>query len=266
MEIREITDKKIWDSFVQGLPDFTFLQGWNWGEFHRENKERVWRLGAYKEGELVACMLSVSVTARRGSFIFVPHGPLSKTGDISECLKPLLEKLKEIAFSSRYAFIRISPLALANTENKTLFKKFGFRSAPSYMHAEETWILPLVDDENSLLKNMRKTARNLISRAEREGVVITKSRDVKDLAILLELQDKTAERHNFVPFSEKYLRTEFEIFKESDQVLLFLGSHKGLISSAAIIIFYGKRAFYFQSGSVKSEAPVSYLLQWEVIK
>jgi Uncharacterized protein involved in methicillin resistance len=266
MDIKEITDRSIWDGFVGSFPDFTFLQGWSWGEFNIARGERVWRWGVYEGSTLIGVCQVVSVTARRGSFLFVPHGPLSKTIDNSSFLSHLIKKMVDVARASKYSFIRISPWLEATDENKMLFSQLGFSDAPSYMHAEETWLLPLEGDEQALLREMRKTTRNLISRAERDGVEIIKSSDVTDLRVLFDLQKETALRHNFVPFSENYLKTEFEIFRKSDEALLFLGKHNGVISSAAIIIFFGKRAFYFQSGSIRSVAPVSYILQWEVIK
>ncbi len=266
MDIKEITDRKDWDAFVESTPDFTFLQGWSWGEFNRARGERVWRWGIYDKGELAGVCQTVSIAARRGSFLFVPHGPLSKTGAVGSMLPLVVAKLTQTARAAECAFIRISPWLEATKENQLLFSQLGFRSAPSYMHAEETWLLPLEADAETLLKEMRKTTRNLISRAERDGVEIVRSNSISDLQILLDLQAKTAERHKFVPFSDAYLKTEFEIFSRNGEAMLFLGKHNGIISSAAIIIFFGHRAFYFQSGSVKADAPVSYLLQWEVIK
>ncbi len=266
MEIREITDKALWDGFVASCSDYTFLQGWNWGEFHRVRGEKVWRLGVYEKEKLIGCSQAVSMHARRGNFLFVPHGPLVQEGSIDSFLPILVEKLKELAREFHYSFIRISPWNESTTEHVLAFSRLRFISAPSYMHAEETWLLPIDRDERTLLSDMRKTTRNLISRAEREGVEIIKSKKPEDLKLLLDLQAATAERNKFVPFSDSYLKTEFDVFSKDDEALLFLGKHAGVISSAAIIIFFGKRAFYFQSGSTKSVAPVSYLLQWEVIK
>lgn len=51
-----------------------------------------------------------------------------------------------------------------------------------------------------------------------------------------------------------------------NQCVLFLGSFEGKITGAAIIVYLGKFAFYYQSGSIESKVPVNYLLQWEVIR
>ncbi len=55
------------------------------------------------------------------------------------------------------------------------------------------------------MKNMRQTTRNLIRRGEREGVEIRVSTDEAAIDRLVELLNETAKRHNFTPFSKKYI-------------------------------------------------------------
>ncbi len=265
MEIREITDKKAWDAWVTSQPDYTFLQSWNWGEFNRQMGEKVWR--TKETGQII------SVSAKRGKFLFLPHGPVPA--------KRAQEYLVKLAKNNGDSFIRISPWVEDSPASRAKLSEMGFRGAPSIMHAEETWLLPLNKSDEELLAGMDKTHRNLVRRAEREGVEIEKidktkvaGGEIKDkktgmrygIEELYRLQLEAAKRHGFVPFSKKYLETEFEIFSKDGEAALFLGKHGGQVLAAAIIIFYGQFAFYFQSGSTESKTPVNYLLQWEVIK
>jgi len=78
MTTTEISDQKLWDNFVTENATDTFLQSWQWGEFNKKLGEFVWRLGIYSGRSLVAVALVVKVGARRGRFLFVPHGPIIK--------------------------------------------------------------------------------------------------------------------------------------------------------------------------------------------
>lgn len=239
--MEEITDQKTWDDFVTSKSDYTFLQSWNWGEFQKTQGERVWR---FKDVGQV-----VTVSARRGKFLFIPHG------------WGFNKELVNLAKREGYSFIRVSPWLEDTEKNRGLFKKFGFRPAPTMMHAEETWLVPIDKSEDEILAGMGKTHRNLIRRAIKDGVVIEKSDDVD---ILYDLQLEAARRHSFVPFLKKYLEQEVKVFGKN--AVLFLGKWQGQTLSAALIVFYGRFAFYFQSGSKQTKVPVNYLLQWEVIK
>ncbi len=75
LEIRKIEDKKIWEDFLFQCEEKTFLQSWNWGEFQKKMGNKIWRLGVFKNGELIGVTLVIKIEAKRGRFLFVPHGP-----------------------------------------------------------------------------------------------------------------------------------------------------------------------------------------------
>jgi len=242
-------EQRDWDKNILNKPDYTFLQSFAWGEFQAALGEKVFRWPG--------CQV-FTVTARRGKFLFAPH--ISKIG------KTLVDSLVKIAKENGCSFIRISPWVENTAENKNIYADLGFRDAPTYMHTEDTWLVPITGLESEILANMRKTTRNLINRGLREKIEITQSDNVSDVKYLYDLQIETVARHHFVPFSLKYLQTEFSVLQSRQMARLFLGRFNNQITSAAIIIFFGKRAFYFQSGSKETKEPVSYVLQWEVIK
>ncbi|OGG18384.1 hypothetical protein A2721_00355 [Candidatus Gottesmanbacteria bacterium RIFCSPHIGHO2_01_FULL_47_48] len=281
MKTQEITDKKIWENFVTSQEDYTFLQSWSWGEFQKSQGEKVWRVGMYGKQLIGVCQV-FTVSAKRGKFLFVPHGPLkSQISPASprldrgraklkthNFLQFIVDFLKDLAIKEKCSFIRISPWVEVTEENREAYRQLGFRDAPTIMHAEETWLIPISGSEEEILAGMRKTHRNLVRRAGREGVEIEIIRDVGgigEIGELYDLQLEAAKRHGFVPFSQKYLEMEFETFAKDGQCALFLGKHQGETLAAAVIVFYGKFAFYLQSGSKTTNVPVNYALQWEVI-
>ncbi len=281
--IYEITDKQLWDSFVTSQPNHTFLHSWAWGEFNEAMGDKVWRLGIFSPpyeggeggGSLVAVALVVKVHAKRGNFLFVPHGPILAPGEkISTfqsaswrtIFKLLVEQIKEIAKQEKVSFIRISPLLEDTAENKHIFRALGFRPAPIHMHAETTWTLDLSPTEEMLLMGMRKTTRNLIRRAIKDGAETKAGASDGDVEVFYDLYKETVNRHNFTPFSLTFIQNQVKIFADTAGVQVFTAWHNGKAIASALIVFYGNSAFYHHGASIPSNIPAAYLLQWEAIR
>jgi len=274
MQLKEITNKNEWEGFLAQIAEKTFLQSWNWGEFNLGMGSNVWRFGAYSNGKVIAVVLVIKVSARRGTFLFLPHGPVLMDGlavkDKKEILELILLHLNDIAKQEKASFIRISSLFLRNEENENIFTDLGFRPSPMHASAyEATWKLDISPVEEELLKNMRKTTRYLIKRAaENKDIEIVKSTDIKDAQIYQELNRAVSKRQNFVPFSDEFIKNEFEIFGNDKQTLFIFGKYKGEIAAGAMIIIWQGIGFYHQAASLGkfSKYSIPYLLQWEAIK
>lgn len=277
MEIREINPsvdgKQEWENFLEICSEKTFLHSWNWGEFNLTSGQKIWRFGIYENDKLISVVLVLKISARRGTFLFIPHGPVTinflKPVDKQKILELIVKHLENIIKEEKISFLRISPIWEKILENASIFEDSQFRQAPIHMHPEITWELGINLPEEELLLNMRKTTRYLIRQAEKNpDIEIIKSKDIKDLELFWPVYKETAKRHNFTVFSKKYLENEFEIFSKDNQISLFLGKYKGKIVSAAIFVFWQDMCFYHHSGSLSEykKVPVSYLLQWQAIK
>ncbi len=266
MEIKEITDKNIWEDFLSGCEEKTFLQSWHWGEFQEKMGSKAFRLGVFDGEKLLSVALVVKVTAKRGTFLLIQH--LIKTD--GKILETLLNELKKIGKEEKCDFIRVAPLWERNTENQRVFQSLGFREAP--MHAnvyEATWKLDLSSSEDELLQAMRKTTRYLIRQAEKNPfIAVEQSESLADLEVYQKLNQEVAKRQNFVGFSDEYLKHEFEVFVADKQTLLFFGGYNRDIAAGALIIFWQDTGFYHQAASLEKFAKYSipYFLQWEAIK
>lgn len=277
MNLKEINNKEIWENFLLGCKEKTFLDSWNWGEFQKKIEDKIWRLGLYNNQELIGLVLVVKVKAKRGTFLFIPHGPVIKKGakllsrDKASLLKELSSFLKELAKKERASFIRIAPIWSRNEENIKVFKELGFKDAPIHVHPELTWELDISPKEEDLLMGMRKTTRYLIRQAEKNpDIEIIKSSNINDLERFSALLDKTADRHHFVPFSLNYLKDQFSCFSPDNQIVIYLAKYKQEIISGAIMIYWQEIGFYHHGASLSkynsNKVPVSYLIQWEAIK
>jgi len=279
MEIKEITNKEIWENFLLECKEKTFLSSWNWGEFNKMMGNNIWRLGIYeseklkaKSEKLIGVALVVKIVAKRGTFLFVPHGPNLKLKVKSEKLKvleSLLAELKKIGKEEKVGFIRIAPTLERSEENIEIFGEIGFINAPIHMHPEVTWELDIKKPEEELLSKMRKTTRYLIRQAQKNSDIrIEQGLELRDIEKFNQLYQETVDRHHFVPFSLEYLKNEFLAFRDDNQVLIFLGKYKGDLISSGIFIFWQNIAFYHQGASSLRypKIPVSYLLLWEAIR
>jgi lipid II:glycine glycyltransferase (peptidoglycan interpeptide bridge formation enzyme) len=279
MEIKEIKDKKIWEEFLEKCKEKTFLQSFNWGEFNKIMGNKIWRLGIYEIPNskfqipnLLGVALVIKISAKRGTFLFVPHGPIMKFDVGSsklEVLRNFLKKLKELAKEEKCDFIRIAPILEKNEENERIFKELGFREAPIHIHPEITWELDISKSEDEILKGMRKTTRYLIRQAlKNKEIEILKSERIEDLEEFNNIYQETAKRHRFVPFSFDYLKNEFLAFKDDKQILIILGKYRGQVLSGGIFVFWQKIGFYHHGASLQkySKIPVSYLMIWEAIR
>lgn len=271
MEVKEILDKEVWESFLLKQKEKSFLDSWNWGEFQRKMEGKIWRLGVYEKDSLVSLALIVKVKAKRGTFFFVPHGPVCSNVQRKEILEVLSKKLKELAKEEKVSFIRMSPIWERTEKNKELFKRLKFRDAPIHIHPENSWELDLSFSEEELLKKMRKTTRYLIRQADKNPEIeIVKSNNPKDLNEFSKILNETAQRHHFVPFSLNYLEKQFSSFSADDQIVIYLGKYKGELVSSAVVIYWQGIGFYHHGASLQkynsNKVPVTYLQQWEAIK
>lgn len=272
MEIKEVTSKTEWEGFLENCTEKTFLQSWNWGEFQISMGKKIWRFGIYEDGQLISVALVIKMTAKRGSFLLVPHGPVTKsqiTNYKLQILEILLSKLKELAKQEKADFIRISPIWERTQENEKLFKDLGFRLRPLHTHPESSWKLDLQLPEEKLMDAMRKTTRYLIRQAQNnKELEIFESHNIKDIETFNQIHIKVSKIQKFVPFSLEYFKKEFLAFSEDSQIALFLAKYQGKMIGVSYGIFWSGMAFYHHAALLPEykKIPASYLLQWTAIK
>ncbi|MCP6718557.1 MAG: peptidoglycan bridge formation glycyltransferase FemA/FemB family protein [Patescibacteria group bacterium] len=260
MEIKEIFEKNVWEDFLKKCEEKTFLHSWNWGEFNALMGDKIWRFGVY-DNELIGVALVIKVKAKRGDFLFIPHGPVVSRAK-ALVLKTLMNKLKVLADSERVSHIRVAPVTESGL---VVFKKLGFRNAPTFVHPELTWELDITLGEDELVKSMRKTTRYLVKKAIKVNVEIIEADGVEEFD---KLYQQTKERQHFTPFALNYLKNEFKSFSKDGQILVLLGKYNNEVVASGIFVFWQGIGFYHHGASSLKypKIPVSYLLLWEAIK
>lgn len=280
IEIKEITEKNVWEDFVLAQPENSFFQSWNWGEVQKKLKTRfsarnllkasnseleiLWRVGVFDNETLVGVAQVIKVIARRGNFLHLRHGPIFKSWK-EESFNVLLKFLMELGIKEKVWFIRISPLIENLPDNKIFFKKFGFKPAViPRLDASLAWVLDVTKSGEELLGKMRKTTRYLIHKAQKTGIIVYEGNKESDFDAFLKIYQETAQRQHFVPHLG--IKEEFEILGKAGELKLFLAKYQEKIMAAALIVFYGNQAVYHHSGAtLNSNIPAMHALLWQAI-
>ncbi|HMS50033.1 MAG TPA: peptidoglycan bridge formation glycyltransferase FemA/FemB family protein [Candidatus Saccharibacteria bacterium] len=268
ISVEPITEKDVWEVFMAQHPEANFLHSWFWADFHERLGHRVHRCGFFKNGQLVGVMLAIVENAKRGRHLIVPAGPIIDWED-SALAKKAVAEMKRIAKREKCVFIRVRPQIVTSTKYKNIFRRLGFVSAQMHLHAELTSQLDITKDESSLLAEFRKNTRYELKQADKRGIKISSTTDVKAIEEFYMLQLATARRHGFVPYGKRFLQKQFETFAAEDKVLLYSAHTKdGKLIAQAFIIFYNKEAAYHYGASTDlgRKEPGAYAIQWAAIQ
>ncbi|MSR67797.1 peptidoglycan bridge formation glycyltransferase FemA/FemB family protein [Candidatus Peribacteria bacterium] len=278
MHISHAIDQKAWNDFLESEPWNPFLQSWTMGDVYADIGQKPIRLVAELDGVLQGICFAHLVPARRGKHLSVPYGPvISETmneHDASLATQGFINVLKKEAKKLDCSFIRMSPFWV-HGRHHAAEEAVGSVESPLHLLAEHVWYLPLKNsdgkmrDEKEILMAMRSTTRNLIRRAERDGVTVRASKNPnEELKHFLGLHEETRKRHGFVAYSDAFFRSQVKRFAERKECTLYLAEYQGnVISSSIHIHAFGETSYHHgASDSAHSKIPASYLLQWTAIK
>jgi lipid II:glycine glycyltransferase (peptidoglycan interpeptide bridge formation enzyme) len=282
MQIAKANNAQEWDAFLTRQQFSPFLQSWTMGEVYRDTAQEPIRLEVRENGAIVGICLSIVVPARRGRHLAIPYGPVCERGKEKIVSDLLIGELTRVAKEHRCSFLRLSPFWPAS-----LAPLSGSVPSPLHLLAEHIWYLPLTApdywsptpyplppnptpcSEESILMAMRKTTRNLIRRAEREGVTVRASKNPKsDLAHFLRLHDETRKRHGFTPYTNAFFTAQVGRFSDRNECTLYLAEYQGQVIASSIHMHVGGETSYHHGASTHAydKIPASYLLQWTAIR
>lgn len=261
LHIQEITNKKIWEEFLEKYSGFfPLFQSWQWGEVQKKLGFEINRVGLFDSKKLIGVALLIEIHAKRGHYLHVRQGP---TIEQKKHWKFFLNEIIKIARKRKVHFIRVSPL---QSKNELLwFPRFSIAAPIHNMDAEVCWVLDITPNEEDILKNMRKSHRYLIKKAQSMPITILKSTKEKDLEQFLPLYKQLAQKRHFV--AHKGIAEELSVFSKENSSELFMAKYEGKVIAAALIDYIGNMAIYRHSASDEAyrNIPAMYLLQWHVI-
>ncbi len=284
MNIQPATDQASWEQFLQLQRFSPFLQSWTMGEVYRDIGQEPVRLEMREDGIITGICQAIVVPARRGRHLMVQYGPITASGHQPLATSSLLAAVKDVARDHNCGFIRVSPFLPESMASQIGWPPAESMPSPLHLLSEYTWYIALrsvdrwIDDrfdaqleartEESIKADMRKTTRNLIGRAEREGVTVEASNNPDaDLDIYFKLQEETYKRHHFVPYRESYIRAQVKHFAPKGQAIVYIARYQNEPVAASVHMTYGGVTSYHHGASTHKYAkiPASYLLQWTAI-
>ncbi len=263
MEIRTVVDKNEWDDFVVSHPESNFLHSWQWGEFHLSRGRTVIRRGVYVGGKLEGVYEGVVERARRGTHLSIAGGPIVDWSN-DDVVQMLCDDMKQQGQEHNCVFVRVRPQLERSDESMELFERLDFHRAPMYLSVEHAGVLDLTKNEEELLKGMRQRLRRALRKAQKNDITVETSTDPEAITEFYKIQLQTAGRHQFVAFSEDFLKKQFAAFAETGNAVLYTARYEGEVLAQNFMIFYGNEASYHygvstELGTKLSGAPLLHI-------
>ncbi|HEX7456765.1 MAG TPA: peptidoglycan bridge formation glycyltransferase FemA/FemB family protein [Candidatus Nanoarchaeia archaeon] len=265
IQIKEIADKSTWEKFNLTSANPTFLQSWAWGDFQNSLGRDVYRLGIYKDKNLVGISLLGEEKAKIASFLYCPGG-LVLTNWSREFLNPWLSYVGEIAKEKNIVFLRIDPRILKDSD-RALLKNLGFVAAPEYTQPQCTATIDLTKSEEELRHNLSDSTRYNINAGERKGVKVREGRQ-DEIGIFLNLLKETAERKTLIlPKEASYHANQFDRLAKEGLMRLFIAETGSQALSATLLVSYAGTVYYLHAANSlqQKDLRASYSLVWNII-
>lgn len=243
LHIEDMSDATTWSEFVTAHQEANFLQSWQWGEFHAARGRTVVRRGVFNNDTLLGVYTGHVEPARRGKHMQIVGGPIIDWGN-QTAVTALFDDIKRTASKHSCVYVRIRPQLEESASSLTLMNQLGLRRAPMYLSVELAGVLDITQPEEEILKNMRQRLRRALRKAEKNNISVETSTNPDDIHEFYRIQLETAGRHNFVAFSEDFLKKQFAAFAETGNAVLYTARHEGEILAQNFMIFYGNEASY----------------------
>lgn len=270
LEIRELGPEwdARWDALVGQTPESGFMQSTAWAAFKRAEGYEPQRCGLFEDEELAggASLLTYSAQGSEG-FILCPEGPILPWHDPAkarEGLRLLARTVEQQAEQRGGLGLRIEPHL--PPPRPSLMR--NWTRAPVDLNPIHSLMLDLTLSDEAFRAQMRPKGRYNLGLAQRHGVTVARSREMRDLSRFYALFEATAQRQSF--FAEPFgffLNLGAALFP-GGQAELFFAEWQGETLAAVLVILFGRRATYLYGGSSPRHRNVmaTYALHWEVMQ
>ena len=258
MNIVEITDRAVWDTFVSANPWGHPLQLWGWGEAKRANNWTPHRL-ALMNGDTIICGAQVLLwpIPRLGkSIAYVPRGPVVDPAAVKTLLPAIITWAKQ----HDALYVRVEP------SWKSAPLPQGWVKSPHAIQLRETYTIDLAKDEAALFEPMARKHRQYIRKAERDGVKIRQSTTNNDmLGPVYDIYSQTAARADFGLHDKEYYDRLFAELGDGQR--LYVAEVEGKAAAFLWLAQAGATVYELYGGVTDAgqEAKANYFLKWTAI-
>ncbi len=267
MDVRPVTDKQIWDSFVAEAKPSQFLQAWAWGEFQRQLGRDVVRLAVFEGDRILVGVQAIQYALPfNQNYWYVPRGSVhSDRATVAAC-RLLHSALVEKARSTQSLCIRKEPsFELENCPHD--YESRGFLKGPT-MQPADSLILDLNRTLEQIEAGLHQKTRYNIHLAERKGVNVFESTNAQSLNDFLALQSMTAQRDKIKPFPDSYFQKMYQVLVPAGQLSFWRAEYQGSLLAINLMISFGDTVSYNHGASSDEDRNVMapHLLQWKTIE
>lgn len=252
-----IVSADVWEKFVEKHPEAHLLQTRAWGELKAAFG---WEAIHVINGDSGALLLIRRLVIGQ-SIAYLPKGPIGLfTPD-------LLRELIEISRKLKAVFLKIEPDLFDDAHQEIVPE--GLTQArvvrTATIQPQRTIVLPIDGSENTWLGRMKQKTRYNINLAEKKGVVVHPSRDIK---AFYQMMLTTGERDGFGIHTEAYYQRAFDLFHPSDKCVLLMAYYLDTPLAGLMTFAHGERSWYLYgaSNNLERNRMPAYLLQMESLR
>jgi peptidoglycan pentaglycine glycine transferase (the first glycine) len=269
VRVELVTDRDMWNRFVESRSTGNITQTYEWGELGHARDGGCLRLGAFMGGELAGAMLLIVERAPliRRPYFYVPRGPVvdDPNGPALEalCARTAQEAKRRGAF-----MLKVEPnVADADAHWLTALAALGFRRNPHATHPRRSWMLDIRPPEEQILGGMKEKWRYNIRLARRKGVQVREASSDADIDAFYDLYNETARRDGIWIHPKEHYATFLKLYGERDAAVLLLAEYEGTPIAGLIAAKCGAVATYMFGASSNRERNrmPNHLLQWTAI-
>ncbi|MCL2038488.1 peptidoglycan bridge formation glycyltransferase FemA/FemB family protein [Candidatus Saccharibacteria bacterium] len=264
MVIETITDRQTWDDFVQNRHEANCLQSWSIMLSHQEMGQPIVRRAVYRDNQILGVYSGFVDRAKKGTGLIIAGGPLINLVE-KKAINLILTDMRNQAKALGCDFVRLRPQWPDSPESREVLKTNGAQKAPFYLSVEHAGVLDISGTEQEIVSQFRQKARRAIRKAESAALDLTISQDPADIDQFHAIELDHAKRQGYVPFSKKFLKTQFQAFVQNNEAQLFIAKKGREVLAENFIVFYGHEASYLYGVSTRlgleySAAPLLHLL------
>jgi lipid II:glycine glycyltransferase (peptidoglycan interpeptide bridge formation enzyme) len=257
-----------WDSFLESVPDCGFMQSSWWVDFRATTGWEHFGAMLKDRHAIVGGAVVMKFSYEDGRcFYYIPEGPAlpddeSIAGQIFEAILETIEE-RRLTDEETVSHLRMEP----RWQRLPSFVS-GFRTAPSFLEPRNTLCVDLRPSEAAIRAQMKPKGRYNIGVAQRHGVSVVEDPSDQGLADFLAIYQETTTRHGLRGKPPSYFRTLVPMLTSLHRGSVFFAEHEGTRLTAAVVVYFGRRATYFFGGSLSSDRGVMapYLLHFEIMR
>lgn len=260
----EVT-KEQWRAIFDTFPEANFLQSWEWGDVQSQLGHKVIRLAIFDDKKPVGLISGFVRNAKRGRYLEIPGGPLIDWS-IKQLACRATEKMQQLGRDHRCVFVRFRPQQLNSNEHREQLATLGAVLSPMHLTADHTSVINITKSPEELLTAMRQQTRYEVRRAEKQGIIVSWSRDDVTIATFHRTQAETASRQGFIPPSATFLQACMDGMGNSAR--LYKAEKDGQLLNLGLVFFYGNEAVYYEAASTPEarKLPGAYGIIWQAIR